>query len=453
MQLLVRIIVCVCAPRLPCQGSIYIHTGGDAHFSLVLTRAMEPSGPSVSTHVGLVVGEGKPQPGSSTDIAVEEGEDTDETDIFGKKFAGSIACIRLHCDTSVLNFICHRIKDQKMRGEDWTGAKSDERNREAIWPRVKDVRLDTVYDTVDGTFNRHGMRFSIGANKKPLLEMFASNRECYPVRYYSHTSYVPPERADMTTCVYKEEDIVEMFDIVKTAGGKARGWDQFISCLVPVYSLVTDIRRFQLGGLPSETWLEVNDEQILHYPAGEVDQSWSTAELRKKGELNSRTQLRSLLLKTAVQKNSLSIDGASYLAQIAKKLSFGDPSLAPAILRAFSYCPIYGREFCQATGRDPTKCEAQAKVDLSLGTIRRETTLTTNSYVHAILFSCQHSKEVPMMIRVPPCQDAGQRCHHGVCADKARKLQGQIELLLSSSRLNRQRCQAGAKKSKLESID
>ena len=417
---------------------------------------MEPGGASVSsvsTHTGLVVGEGQSQPASSSDVAIEEGEDTDETDIYGEKFRGSISSIGLRCDAGVMSAICHKVRDQKMRGEDWTGAVGNERTREAIWPRVKDVQLRTIYDAADGTFNHHGMRLSVGMNKQPLLEMFAGNRECYPVRYYDHTSYVPPERLDLTTCVNNKEDIVEMYNIIKSAGGEIRGWDQFFKSLVPKYSLITDIRRFELCGLPSKTWMEVNDEQILHYPAGEADESWSTAELRKRGELNSKSQFRTLLLKTAVRKNSLSIGGGPYLAGVAKRLRFGDPSLSPAILRAFAYCPIYGREFCRATGRDPTRCEIQAKVDLSIGSIRRETTLTTNSYVHALLFSCLHGKEVPMMIRVPPCQDPDQRCHQGVCAEKARKLQGQIELLLSSSRLNREKCQAGSKKSRLESID
>ena len=444
----------MCARRGCRCESVYNHSDSRTQFSPVLSRAMEPSDASVLSHTGLVVGEGKPQPGSSSDdVAVEEGEDTDDSDIYGEKFTGSISSIGLHCDAGVMNYICHQVKDQKMKGEDWTGAKGNERTRAAIWPRVKDVQLRTIYDSVEGTFNHHGMRFSIGVSKQPLLEMFASNRECYPVRYYNHTSYVPPERMDITTCVYREEDIVGMYNIIKTAGGEIRGWDHFIKTMVPKYSLITDIRRFELGGLPSKTWLEVNDEQILHYPAGEANESWTTAELRKKGELSSKSQFRTLLLKTAIRKNSLPIDGGPYLAQVAKKLRIGDPSLSPAILRAFSFCPIYGREFCRATGRDPTRCETQAKVDLSLGSIRRETILTTNSYVHALLFSCMHSKEVPMMIRIPPCQDPGQRCHQGTCAEKARKLQGQIELLLSSARLNREKCQAGSKKSRLESID
>ena len=80
----------MCARRGCRCESVYNHSDSRTQFSPVLSRAMEPSDASVLSHTGLVVGEGKPRPGSSSDdVAVEEGEDTDDSDIYGENSRGA----------------------------------------------------------------------------------------------------------------------------------------------------------------------------------------------------------------------------------------------------------------------------------------------------------------------------------------------------------------------------
>lgn len=375
---------------------------------------------------------------AQTDAGLEEavtGEDDEKPDIFNSDFKGVVTSIALHADEATLNSICHRVREQKQFKKD-----SPQGCRVSIWPKEKDCVIRTFYDTVDGIFNKNGMRFSVDGREQVLLEMFVSDRRAYPTRYLDQMNEVSPERADMTSYVRDKDEVVETFNLLGDPADEVKSYEELIRvAMVPLYSLVTDVRRFEIENLVTRVWMEINDSYVLQSPAGLPDPGWSQTEIRQKGDLNSKIRFRIIQLKTTTRRKGLAVDCSPYLVRIAKRLNLGDPLLSPSLLHAFSYCNDFGRKYCRSLGREELRCEKQARIELTMNEKIHETVFTSASYVHELQFSCLHGKEIGMLVRIPPGTFTGKRCYSKGCTERAKKLRGQVELLISSAALKREK--------------